>query len=304
MDFSSPEAEITPNQELISFIPEQLTQKLALEIYVSTGFDTDLLQLTLQNTADSIDLSRRQVPHERHDGLPVIQQNVLSVGLVHIGTYFGELRVSSYSGGDGDVGLVVNLIPHLLDSTLGRDIVLSAVPGDIEISLVYTGAFEARVVVSEDLADFLGLGSVLVEVERDEQQLGTQLLGDKTGHTAPTAKFAGNIVAGGQNTAPDGEGDVFEFGAVELFDSGVEGIAVDVDDMLGEVPRGIKLLDKLVGGAELAGQVELFEATFLLDNLMNLLCQDLVLFLFPVEELRAFGGIVDDLRYLKVKKKA
>ena len=89
-----------------------------------------------------------------------------------------------------------------------------------------------------------------------------------------------------------------------MLHGGVEGIAVDMNDVLREISGGVKLSNELVGGAELPGQIELLKSALLLNDLVDLLRQNLVLLLFPVEELGTFRCIVDDLRNLEDKAKA
>ena len=77
-----------------------------------------------------------------------------------------------------------------------------------------------------------------------------------------------------------------------------------MDDVLREISGDVKLSDELVGGAEFPSQIELLKPALLLNDLVDLLRQNLVLLLFPVEELGTFRCIVDDLRNLEDKAKA
>ena len=61
-----------------------------------------------------------------------------------------------------------------------------------------------------------------------------------------------------------------------------------MNDVLREISGGVKLSNELVGGAELPGQIELLKSALLLNDLVDLLRQDLVLLLFPVEVFGAF----------------
>lgn len=79
-----------------------------------------------------------------------------------------------------------------------------------------------------------------------------------------------------------------ELGAVEQLDGGVEGVAVDVDDVLGQVAGELELRDEGVGLAQFVGEVELLEAGLFRKDLVDLLREDLVLDFFAVEELGPF----------------
>ena len=64
-------------------------------------------------------------------------------------------------------------------------------------------------------------------------ELRTEFVCHKPRHAAATAELARVVVAGGQHAHAYCERDIFEFWPVELFDCGVEGVAVDMNDCLG-----------------------------------------------------------------------
>lgn len=132
-------------------------------------------------------------------------------------------------------------------------------------------------------------------LKHTQQQLGTEFLGDKASHAAAATEPASNIITSGQHTTTDGEGNILQLRAIELFDGGIEGIAINVHDALSQVTRSLKLGNELIGSSRFATEVEFVEASLLGQDLLDLLGQDLVLCLFTVEELGSFGGIVDDL---------
>jgi hypothetical protein len=113
-----------------------------------------------------------------------------------------------------------------------------------------------------------------------------------------------NIVACRENATADGEWQVFQFGPIELFDSGIEGVAVKMDHVLGEVAGKLEPSNESVGLAQLARQVKLLEAVLLVEDSIDLHRKDPVSFLFAIEIFGALGGAVYDLRDLPTEAAA
>ena len=129
----------------------------------------------------------------------------------------------------------MHLCAKLANRISGLDAVVFAVLGNIEVGLVYARTLKAWIIVGKDLAHFLGLRRVLFEIQRKRDELRTQLLRDKAGHAASTPKLPRVIIAGRQNAFADGEWNGLELRPIELFNSCVEGITVDVDYMLRQI---------------------------------------------------------------------
>lgn len=81
---------------------------------------------------------------------------------------------------------------------------------------------------------------------------------------------------------------------LELLHSCVERITVDVDDVLCEVPSSIKFCDEPVGMSQVAREVLLIEVSLASQDLLYLLSENFISYLFPVEELGSPRRIVDD----------
>jgi hypothetical protein len=102
------------------------------------------------------------------------------------------------------------------------------------------------------------------------------------------------IIAGCQHALAHSHRHISQLGPVELFDGGVEGVAVDVDYGLREVAGELELGYVFICAAQVVGEIELFELSFAGENACYLLGELLVLDFFVVEEFGAFGGVVDD----------
>lgn len=72
-----------------------------------------------------------------------------------------------------------------------------------------------------------------------------------------------------------------------------------MDDVLAEIASKLEFSDEGVGLAQLARQVELLELVLLVNDSIDLDCEDLVSLLFSVEILGAFGGTVNDFGNLR-----
>lgn len=158
-----------------------------------------------------------------------------------------------------------------------------AVRCDVQVGLVDTGALETGIVFCYNLTNLGCLGSILLEVGGHENKIGTQLLGNEAGHAGAATVLPGDVVACCQDSFSDGKGQVFELGALKLFDSGIEGIAIEVDNVLGKVARQLEVGDKGVGFAEVTGQVEVVQGALLVEDAVDLDSEDLVALLFAVE---------------------
>ena len=82
-----------------------------------------------------------------------------------------------------------------------------------------------------------GDGAIAGEVGRDEDGFGAEALGGDGGHGGADAEASGFIGGGaddGAVAAPgDDDGFAAELRVVSLFDGGVEGVHVDVNDLAG-----------------------------------------------------------------------
>lgn len=82
-----------------------------------------------------------------------------------------------------------------------------------------------------------------------------QLLSYKPRHPTSTPKLPSVIITSRKHTSANRERDLAQFWAVELFDCGIEGVAVNVDEGLGEVAGELELGDVVICFAEFAAQV-------------------------------------------------
>lgn len=193
----------------------------------------------------------------------------MPVGLVHVGAYFGKPRVRCNARRDCDMGLDAYFLPHLRDHICGVHIVSDAIFGDVEICLVDAGTLKAWVVLGQNLTHLGCFRVVLVKIERDEDEFRTQLLGHKGGHATPTPKSACLIVAGCENTATHGEGEVLQFWGVQLLDGGIESIAVKVHNVLRQIARDFELTKQVICSPKLAREIHCLEAALLGKNGFN-----------------------------------
>lgn len=76
-----------------------------------------------------------------------------------------------------------------------------------------------------------------------------------------------------------------------------------MDDVLREISGELEFGDEAIGVPLLASQINLVQVRLAREDLLDLACEDLVLDLFTVEELGAFGGIVDDLGNLITRER-
>ena len=106
------------------------------------------------------------------------------------------------------------------------------------------------------------------------------------------------VIAGCQNTFPNGHRDVLEFGPIELFDGSIESIAVNVHDILREISCQLQLGNIIIGATQVRSKINAFELSLPSEDALNFLGQVFVFDLLVVEEFGAFGGIVDDFRDL------
>lgn len=249
LDLGAAQTEVALHEEVEGLLAEEGGEVGAEGVDVAAGFDADGVEFAFEDATDAVDFAGRQRFHKLHDGLAVGGEEELAVWLVLVAAYFGEFSVGSDAGGDGDFGFLVDLGAELADGFVGREVVFFAVGGEVQVGLVAAGAFEAGVVLGEDGAHFLGFGGVLCEVHGHAYELGAELHGDEAGHARAAAELAGVVVAGGEDALADGHGDMAQLGAVELLDCGIEGIAVDVDDDLGEVSGQLELGQVVVGAA-------------------------------------------------------
>ncbi|PNY24878.1 hypothetical protein TCAP_05154 [Tolypocladium capitatum] len=136
--------------------------------------------------------------------------------------------------------------PHLVNGLGRANVVLTAVFCDVEVGFVDASTLKPRVIFCENLSHFMRLCGVFLKVGFEQYEVRAQLLGHKGGHAGPAAKLSGDIIASRQDTAPDRKWLVFELRSFQLLYSGIKGIAVDVDDVLREVPRYFELSDQAV----------------------------------------------------------
>ena len=110
--------------------------------------------------------------------------------------------------------------------------------GDVEVGFVEREGFDEVGVALEDLAGEARDGAVAGEVGRDEDGLGAEALCCDGGHGRTNAEASGFVGCGaddGALAAPgDDDGFAAELRVVSLFDGGVEGVHVDVNDLAGD----------------------------------------------------------------------
>lgn len=85
------------------------------------------------------------------------------------------------------------------------------------------------------------------------------------------------VVAGGENAFPYGHGNMFQFWPVQLLNSRIKGITVDVDDDLREISGEFEFSDTFIGAAKVSCEIDTFELSFAGEYLLDLLGKVLVL---------------------------
>ncbi len=219
-------------------------------------------------------------------------------GLLMLEQILASRALAGDAGRDGDAGLLADARAHLGHGVGRRHAaVLGAVGRDVEVGLVDAGALEAAVILGKHLAHLVRLGDVLVEVGLQQHQLRAQLLGHEAGHAAAAAEPPRQVVARRQHAAAHGERHVRELGPVQLLHGRVEGVAVDVHDVLRQVARQLQLGHQLVCLSQLVRDdvaaslplllILLLQTGFPGEYVLDLGREDLVLLLLAVEVLGA-----------------
>ena len=113
-------------------------------------------------------------------------------------------------------------------------------------------------------------------------------------HATSHAKLPRLVVTRRQHALPHRHRHILQLRAVELLDTGVEGIAVHVDDVLRQVSFRLKLGNLLVRPAELGGEVARLEMLLAGEDGLDFPRQLLVPLLLVLEKPTAAGGLVDD----------
>lgn len=102
------------------------------------------------------------------------------------------------------------------------------------------------------------------------------------------------VVACRQHSLSYSERDIFEVRPVQLLHSSVVGIAINVYNGLGEVSAEFELDYVFVCFSKIVGGVCLEELRFASEDSTYLLGELAIFEFFIVEELAAFGSVIDD----------
>ncbi len=177
-----------------------------------------------------------------------------AVWLAPVGGDLGEELVGGDAGGGGEVEFVADLLADGAGNAGGGG-EAGLVFGDVEVGFVEGERFDEIGVALEDLAGDARDGAVTGEVGRDEDCLRAETLGGDGGHGGANAEDAGFIGCGADDGAVAAPGDDDRFAAqlwvVPLFDGGVEGVHVDVNDLAGgHLGTWYAICEWLLGDAE------------------------------------------------------
>ena len=229
-------AEILPARgavEIIRIGAEMLLQKGEWSVaQVGAGDDAQLLHPPRRHRPHAVEALDRQRGDE--GGAFVRRDDAEAVGLVLVRCQFGDELVVADAGRGGEAGRVLNPRADLFGDRLGRAQAM-AVFADVQIGFVERQRFDRVGIIGEDRADLVRHGLVHLEPWADEDEVGAAPDRGDRGHRRSHAERARLVTRRRHHAARPAATDCHRLAPqrriVALFDRGVEGVHVDVNDL-------------------------------------------------------------------------